>query len=398
MSDTAIFILLSTKDLGSNGHLPGDTRQLRQHLDNQERAVHLETILDAPLDEKPSSLLLNSGSILTVLPCGADTTAALVGGLMARIHEFICAYPNMGRFVLAGADVDRLVAPAQFLQKAGYAVTILGPDRSRLDAVRFACDDVATWSSRGGNRDSSRDSSRDSKDSRDSREDKSSQLDPYDVLVEEVTKGREKGKRVLLTSLKQRMRRRLRRFDETRLKDLDGKPMKKFKDFIEDAVRRDLIQLVDRGNRSQVLLPGEDIPGEEDDDQDQDQDQDSNGDEKDSSGDPLLDAVDTPEDSEPKPLTEKDFDVGSINEDADAPSKDFVVFLENTLPDSGMTLPDLLSALAEAQEKGSLQLGNRELKTQLQNAFYNELLEPVDKESPTKYLVVDDWRDIIEFL
>lgn len=322
---------------------------------------------------------------------------------MARLHEFICAYPNIGRFVLAGAEVDRLVAPAQFLQKAGYAVTILGPDRSRLDAVRHACDDVEIWSNRGGGRDNNRDrdSGRDSgrDNNRDSKEDKSAQLDPYDVLVEEVTKGRSKGQRVLLTSLKQRMRRRLRRFDETRLKDLDGKPMKKFKDFIEDAVNRDLIQLVERGNRSQVLLPDEDIPSEEDDkDDDDDQDHDSDSDDKDSSGDPLLDAVDTPEDSEEKPLTEKDFDVGSINEDADAPSKDFIVFLENSMPDGGMTLPDILSTLAEAQEKGSMQLKNREIKTQLQNAFYNELLEPVDKESPTKYLVVDDWKDIIEFL
>lgn len=395
MSDAAIFILLSTKDLGSNGHLPGDTRQLRQHLDNQERAVHLETVLDAPLEEKPSSLLLNSGSILTVLPTGSDVTSTLVGGFMARLHEFICAYPNMSRFVLAGAEVDRLVAPAQFLQKAGYAVTILGPDRSRLDAVRHACDDVVTWSGRGGNRD------RDTKDrdkDKDSKEDKSSQLDPYEVLVEEVTKGRQKNQRVLLTSLKQRMRRRLRRFDETRLKDLDGKPMKKFKDFIEDAVRRDLIQLVDRGNKSQVLLPGEDIPPEEDKDDEESNKNGSRDQEKDESGDPLLDTVDSPEENEEKPLTEKDFDVGSINEDADAPSKDFVVFLENTLPESGMTLPEILDALSEAQEKGALQLSNRELKTQLQHAFYNELLEPADKESPTKYLVVDDWRDIIEFL
>ena len=399
MSDTAIFILLSTKDLGANGHLPGDTRQLRQHLDNQERAVHLETVLDAPLGDKPTSLLLNSGSILTILPTGSDLSASLVGGFMARLHEFICSYPNIGRFVLAGADVDRLLAPAQFLQKAGYAVTILGPDRSRLDAVRHSCDDTEVWSNRGGGRDRDSRDNRDNRDSRsDSKEDKSSQLDPYDVLVEEVTKGRNKGQRVLLTSLKQRMRRRLRRFDETRLKDLDGKPMKKFKDFIEDAVKRELIQLVERGNRSQVLLPGEEIPSEEEDDRDDDKDNGSDEGESNSSGDPLLDTVDSPEETEPQTLSEKDFDVGSINEDADAPSKDFVIFLENSISEDGMTLADILTTLSEAQEKGDLQLGNRELKTQLQNAFYNELLEPVSKESPTKYLVVDDWRDIIEFL
>jgi hypothetical protein len=395
MSDTAIFVLLLTKDLGSNGHLPGDTRHLRQHLSNDERVVHLETVLEAPLGDKPSSLLLNSGSILSILPTGSDVEASLVGGFMARLHEFICAYPNVSKFVLAAAEVDRLAAPAQFLQKAGYVVTILGPDRSRLDAVRYACDDVELWSGRGNSSRNDREP-RESRDSRDSREDKSSQLDPYDVLVEEVSKGRNKGQRVLLTSLKQRMRRRLRRFDETRLKDLDGKPMKKFKDFIEDAVNRGLIQLVERGNRSQVLLPGEEIPPEEEDSNGNDEETDDDDD--DNTGDPLLDTVDSPEESEDRPLTEKDFDVGSINEDADAPSKEFVVFLENTLPESGLTLPDMLKSLADAQEKDALQLNNRELKTQLQNAFYNELLEPVDKESPTRYIVVDDWKDIIEFL
>lgn len=380
MSDTAIFVLLSTQDL-SNGQLPGDTRQLRQHLSKEERAVHLEVLTDAPLQEKPADQLLNAGAILTTVPCGADISASLTGSLMARLHEFICAYPNMGRFVLAGNQVDRLVAPAQFLQKAGYAVTLQGPDRSRLDAARQACDDIVTWSTRGGNRDA--------------KEDNSSKLDPYEVLVEEVTKGREKGQRVLLTSLKQRMRRRLRKFDETRLKDLEGRPMKKFKDFIEDAVNRELIQLVERGNKSQVLLPHEEPPAE---DEEEDVVEAATGADASDSGDPLLDTVETPEDAEPESLDEKDFDVETVNEEANPPSKDFVVFLENLLPDTGLTLPDLLSALSEEQEKGTLELGNNDLKQHLQNSFYNELLEPADKETPSKYVVVDDWRDIIEFL
>ena len=379
MSDTAIFVLLSAQDL-TNGQLPGDTRQLRQHLSKEERAVHLEVISDAPLEEKASDQLLKAGAVLTVVPTSDDLSASLTGALMARLHEFICAYPNMGRFVLAGDSVDRLVAASHFLKKAGYAVTLQGPDRSRLDAARQACDDIVTWSSRGGGRE---------------KEEGGSKLDPYEVLVEEVTKGREKGQRVLLTSLKQRMRRRLRRFDETRLKDLEGKPMKKFKDFIEDAVNRELIQLVERGNRSQVLLPNEELPPEDEEELEADVEE---TEEDSSSGDPLLDAVDTPEEAEPEALTEEDFDVGTVNEDANPPHKDFVVFLENLLPEAGMTLPDLLAALAEAQEKGALELGNLEVKQNLQNSFFNELLETVDKETPAKYVVVDDWKDIIEFL
>jgi hypothetical protein len=34
----------------------------------------------------------------------------------------------------------------------------------------------------------------------------------------------------------------------------------------------------------------------------------------------------------------------------------------------------------------------------LQHAFYNELLEPVNEEQPTRFVIVDDWKGIIDFL
>nr|MDA3873812.1 hypothetical protein [Kiritimatiellia bacterium] len=211
MSDTAIFISISTDELSSSGQLPGDLRSLKQLPNSDERIVHLEVISDNPLQEKTAAMLLDGGANLTVLPSASDTSAALTGGLMVRLHEFMCTYAHISQFILAGSDTERLASPAAFLQRAGYSVIIAGTDRGSLDGLRSVCDDVAIWSGRSPNAKSSS-----------SREDSSApKLDPYEVLVDEVTRGREKGQRVLLTSLKQRMRRRMRRFDETRMKDQD---------------------------------------------------------------------------------------------------------------------------------------------------------------------------------
>lgn len=328
---------------------------------------------------------------------------------MVRLHEFMCTYAHISQFILAGSDTERLASPAAFLQRAGYNVIIAGTDRGSLDGLRSVCDDVAIWSGRPAN-------------SKPNREESSApKLDPYEILVDEVTRGREKGQRVLLTSLKQRMRRRMRRFDETRMKDQDGRPMRKFKDFISDAASRNLIQLIEKGNASHVLLPGEEIPEDTDEEENTVSEEttstksrpsrrkaaSSNNDDV----DPLLDTVDmvegdsdetgdTPaeEEQDLPTLTEADFDVKNINEDAPAPSVAFVEMMEKLIPENGDTLAELLLKISEKQSSGDWKSTNRELKLELQNSFYNELLEPISEESPTRYVVVDDWKGIIDFL
>ncbi len=407
MSDTAIFITLSIDELSSNGQLPGDLRSLRNLTNNDERVVHLEVICDAPLPEKTAALLHSAGALVTTLPAAADNSAALVGGLMARLHEFICAYAHVSQFILAGSDSDRLSTPASFLQRAGYYVIVAGTDRGRLDTLRPVCDDLFVWSGRQPKREESNNTPA---------------LDPYEVLVDEVTRGREKGQRVFLTSLKQRMRRRMRRFDETRMKDQDGRPMRKFKDFIADAANRNLIQLIDNGNRSHVLLPGEEIPEMTEEEENiveeqvtrtprnsgRNRNEDRDDDTDEGENDPLLDAIDMiegdspeeePEEAQDLPhLSEEDFDVGSVNEDAPAPPKEFMEILEKVVPDTGWTLGELLKALSEMKAKEEIQASNREIKEMLQHAFYNELLEPVNEEQPTRFVIVDDWKGIIDFL
>lgn len=408
MSDTAIFISISTDELPDSGQLPGDLRSLKQLPNSDERIVHVEVISDNPLSEKTASMLLDGGASLTVLASASDTSAALTGGLMVRLHEFMCTYAHISQFILAGSDTERLASPAAFLQRAGYNVIIAGTDRGSLDGLRSVCDDVAIWSGRSQNAKSSRDDST-----------SAPKLDPYEILVDEVTRGREKGQRVLLTSLKQRMRRRMRLFDETRMKDQDGRPMRKFKDFISDAASRNLIQLVEKGNASHVLLPGEDIP-EDTDEEDNAVSEETTPRKKRPSRrsapsgnaevDPLLDTVDmveggsaeaeapAEEEQDLPTLTEADFDVKNINEDAPAPPVKFIELLEKLIPENGDTLAELLIKISEKQSSGDWKSTNRELKKELQNSFYNELLEPVSEESPTRYVVVDDWKGIIDFL
>lgn len=413
MSDTAIFIAATAEDLKTNNGLPADPGALAGLLAETERVVHTEMIADAAMPERFVNTLSQGGAHITVLPATPDGAAALISGLTARLNEFICSFPGVDQFVLAGIQTDRLGLAAATLRRAGFQVMIAGPDRAALDRVSAFADDTLVWGK--GGRSASRRTPAPKEESGDA-------PDPFEILVEEVTKSRNRGHRVLLTSLKQRMRKRIRRFDETRLKDKDGRPMRKFKDFVVDAANRGLIQLIERGNASQVLLPGED-PGagdEEDDEVIAGGPSRDKEDSEDGEVDPLLDTVDmvgdeadasgeaaeemeTPEsDAEPppvpeEPLSAEDIDPLEIDEEANPPPVAFLELLESLLK-TPLSLEDLVAALVQKQQSGDLPLKKRALRNHLQAAFNNELLETPGDEKPLKYSLVDDWRDIIDYL
>ena len=423
MSDTAIFIAATAEDLKSNSGLPGDIRALRNLAGNQSRIIHTELLVDSPVPGGFLGTLNQNGVWVSMLPQAGDAEATLLTGLMTRLHEFVHTFPNVSQFVLAGLRPDRLAASALFLQRQGYSVLLCGPDRNQLDPLRFAADDTAVWSGQGGSQgggrgnqnrgDASRDNaSRDnsSRDNSNSREEKAA-LDPFEVLVDEVTKSRKRGHRVLLTSLKQRMRKRIRRFDETRLKDKDGKPMRKFKDFVLDAANRGLIQLIEKGNASHVLLPDESVDADDDaddvDDRDQDLDVDSDDNDGDDNVDPLLDAVDTVEgdeddnddvqEEEEADLSTEDIDVDEIDEDASPPPAEFMEVLVDLLSEP-ITLDETVRQLNERKQSGKLDMNTRTIRKHLQSAFNNELIERSGDDKPAKFLLVDDWKDIIDYL
>ncbi|GEM_PF-1204931 len=424
MSDTAIFILLSSDDLKASGSLPGELRSLKVACGDEARITQIEVISDGSLPGKTLQALCDAGVRCTLLPSAGPRESNLCSGLMGRLHETLCAYAHLDAFLLAGTEVELMVPAARFLRQSGYAVTLASTESESLEEWRSAADECVVWSSRGGNASSG------------NRSEKNKQ-DPYEILVDEITKSREKGNRVLLTSLKQRMRRRIRRFDETRLKDSEGRPMRKFKDFVVDAANRGLIQLVERGNASQILLPGEDIP-EEDEEEIREEENNNNTENspKKKKSDPLLESVDSAEgedqspaeidpelaagdpsnsdedvqeqaapieeeeaeEEQPQPLQEGDFVVNKVREEAAAPPKAFMEFLDNMMNGSPKTLAEIVDTLNKAQESGDLDLSYQELGDALQNALYNELLESDAEEMNGPLLVVDDWRRIIDFL
>lgn len=439
MSDTAIFIAATDEELRSTNGLPGDLNSLRALPSETERVVHLEFLTDKPAPERLLNALNQGGVLISILPANGDAASSVTAGLMARLHEFICAYPNIGQFLLAGIQVDRLAPAAAFLQRAGFNVLLCGPDRARLEAVRYAADDIEVWGSgraprneRGGDRSGGERAERAERPERGERAENREErapADPFEVLVDEVTKSRKRGHRVLLTSLKQRMRKRIRRFDETRLKDKDGRPMRKFKDFIVDAANRGLIQLIEKGNLSHVLLPDEEADTDVDDENDiaGAEERGSDSDDNDSTGgDPLLDTVDVvggesegAEDDESdesgeegeeaeaeageqtpqaeQPLSPDDLDPSEIDEEAAPPPAEFLELLQEILKEP-KTLDELVQALVAKQQSGELALKTRALRDHVQAAFNNELLEPVGNDKSPRYALVDDWRDILDYL
>jgi uncharacterized protein (TIGR00288 family) len=85
------------------------------------------------------------------------------------------------------------------------------------------------------------------------------ELDPFDTLVEAVHLARKRGYVCTLGSLKLVMKELMGgEFKESRYKDLSGRPLAKFKDFVQDAERRGKVQIFTSGTINEVFLPGED--------------------------------------------------------------------------------------------------------------------------------------------
>lgn len=417
MSDTAIFILAHTDGLKSSGQLPGDIRQLQQLAEDAERIVHTECILAGGSAEKAiQHVRRNAGSV--VLLSDASTEVALSGQLLLRLHEYVAAYPHISQFVLAGTSADQLSPASAFLRKAGCSVTLATSEKPESDATQLNADELAAWGEGGRN-------------TRSETRAKRADQDPYEILVEEVTKGRQRGRRVLLTSLKQRMRKRIRRFDETKLKDEQGRPMRKFKDFVQDAANRGMVQLIDRGNASHVLLPDEEY------DESQEAELPAKKETAPEGVDPLLDSVDlvpgadgeealgesddseeasdieepedgseeqdVPEQDEEEDiphLLESDLDLETLDEDTDPPPVDFVETLQEILStDEGpLSLQAILNQLEGLQREDKLDVTLTQIREWMQATMNNELLEVSGSGKPETYLLADDWRDIIGYL
>lgn len=82
--------------------------------------------------------------------------------------------------------------------------------------------------------------------------------DPYQTLVEAVHMARKRGIVCTLASLKLLMVEIMGQFDEGDYRDTRRRSFSKFKDFVKEAERRNLVQVFTSGSANEVFLPGED--------------------------------------------------------------------------------------------------------------------------------------------
>ncbi|GEM_PF-1012370 len=85
-----------------------------------------------------------------------------------------------------------------------------------------------------------------------------SQADPYEAVPEAVKLARKRGNVPTFGTIKLLLIELLGEFDHTKLKDRNGRPFAKFKDFMKECERRGLIQIASSGTVNEVFLPGED--------------------------------------------------------------------------------------------------------------------------------------------
>jgi uncharacterized protein (TIGR00288 family) len=80
----------------------------------------------------------------------------------------------------------------------------------------------------------------------------------YDTLVDAIQLARQRGFVSNLGSLKVLMRELDSSFNESKVKDSNGRPFSKFKDFVKEAERQGRVQIFTNGTVTEVFLPGED--------------------------------------------------------------------------------------------------------------------------------------------
>lgn len=81
--------------------------------------------------------------------------------------------------------------------------------------------------------------------------------DPYEGLIEAVKLARDRHTDPTFATVKLLMQEIMGSFDERRVKGKDGKGFPKFKDFVREAERRDLVKVHSSGTVNLVLLPGD---------------------------------------------------------------------------------------------------------------------------------------------
>jgi uncharacterized protein (TIGR00288 family) len=161
--------------------------------------------------------------------------------LCIDMMKTLYAFNNIETFVLITGDRD-FIPLINAVRQLGKRTVVIGVAQATASHLAQAADEFIYYS----------------QVVEDVGVDKEADRDPYAALVEAVTIARTRGHVSTLATLKLLMLELMPNFDEARVKDRDGRPYARFKDFVREAQTRGLVQIFSSGSVNEVLLPDED--------------------------------------------------------------------------------------------------------------------------------------------
>ena len=164
--------------------------------------------------------------------------------LAVECSDFMHKHPQVGTYVLVTGDGD-FIPLVSLLRSQGNTVVVIGVSEATSYHLIESADHFVSYASLLEEERAAR--------ARD-REPKKKTADPYEELVRAVKTLKSNGKARVLGQVKQQMIVQLGSFDER------NQGFKKFKDFVVEAERRNLVNTVDQDLELQVFLPDEKVP------------------------------------------------------------------------------------------------------------------------------------------
>ena len=160
--------------------------------------------------------------------------------LCIDLMKTLYAFPNIDTYVLITGDRD-FIPLINAVRQQGKRTVVIGVAQATASHLAQAADEFLYYSQVVEDTAEADDKS-----------------DPYEVLVEAIKLARQRGHVSTLATLKLLMLELMPNFDERKIKNQQGRPFTKFKDFVRDAQRRGLVQVFTSGSVNEVLLPDED--------------------------------------------------------------------------------------------------------------------------------------------
>jgi hypothetical protein len=170
--------------------------------------------------------------------------------LAVECSDFLHKHPQVGTYVLVTGDGD-FIPLVSLLRSQGKNVVVIGVSEATSYHLIESADHFISYASLLEEERAAR--------ARD-QEPKKKTADPYEELVRAVKTLKSNGKARVLGQVKQQMIVQLGSFDER------NQGFKKFKDFVVEAERRNLVNTVDQDLELQVFLPDEKVPEQPDSD------------------------------------------------------------------------------------------------------------------------------------